>query len=166
MTDMEKAMEALEQVACKGKPVICAGCGRSPGLIANMGSFDPSQNQTPETFDYMICVQGYGWRTNIHRKWDCKFCPQCSAKMKERLDQGQSVVEQNILSQAEIVERAAAVIDRMVGERTDRIGSKVLTVFHDFLKSRKLKLKPKVAQELWTKILECKPKNLWDKFKP
>ena len=154
MTDMEKALESLDQVACKGRPIICAGCGRSPG-----------EHEAP-IFDYMICIQGYGLLFDIHRKWDCKFCPQCSAKMKERLDQGQSVVEQNILSQGEIVERAALVIDRVVGERTDRIVSKVLVVFGDFLKSKKLKLKPKVAQELWAKILECKPKNLWDKFKP
>lgn len=60
MTDREKALEALDQVACQGKLVICAGCGRSPGLIANMGSFDPSQNQTTETFDYMVCLHGQG----------------------------------------------------------------------------------------------------------
>jgi hypothetical protein len=84
--------------------------------------------------------------------------------MKERLDQGQSVVEQNVLSQSEIVDRTTLVIDRVVNERTDRIVSKVLAVFWQFLKSRKLKLKPKQAQELWAKILECKPKNFWDKF--
>jgi hypothetical protein len=164
---MNKAMESLDDVACRGKKIVCASCGKTQYPIGDMALTEINRMNLA-SFDLMLCIRDHtGSTTKPYRVWDCRFCWECSQKMKERIDKGESIVEQNILSQGEIIEKALNVIDKETNRRTDAIASRLLGTFLDFISKKKIKLGPKQAEELRAAMYKTHDKpSVWTSVSP
>ncbi len=153
---INKILDSFEEVACKGKPVVCSGCG---DIWKAEDSF--------HYYDLMICVRGHSEGFHPHRRWHCRFCQPCSEKMWKQIQDGKSITEPNMPSNTEIISRIGSVIDREVNQRTDRIASKVLGVFADFIQKKKIKLGAKQSEELKTALFRAHDKpSFWTSVTP